>query len=246
MNARLGLGASLKAALLAAVVAALLATTWHWVVTEPLIDAAIELEQAHHDGEAAESVVSRPTQRLGLGLALLLYGVSWALALGGLFSLIQAHLPGGSVGRRAALLGGLAGWTFALLPFLKYPASPPGVGDPDTIGVRQMLYFGILALGVLGAAGTLFAGRRLSGRGRTGWPIALVGYAVYCLVLYLVLPPNPDPTPIPADLLAGFRLRSGLGLVLYWFAFAVLFGMLVERWSAPGRHAVARGSVTPL
>ena len=40
------------AAILAAVLAALVATVWHVVATEPLIDRAIALEDARHAGEA--------------------------------------------------------------------------------------------------------------------------------------------------------------------------------------------------
>ena len=38
----------------------------------------------------------------------------------------------------------------AIFPFLKYPANPPGVGEPESIGYRQTLYVGFIALAVLG------------------------------------------------------------------------------------------------
>jgi predicted cobalt transporter CbtA len=227
------LNAALKAAVLAAVVAALVVTVWHQVVTERLIDAAIELEGAAHVAEAEEPVVSRGAQRVGLGLALLLYGVSWALVLGAVFTLVQRWLPGGSLGWRATALVALAAWAFALLPFLKYPASPPGVGDPETIGARQALYLAVIVLGALGAVGALLLGHRLEGHGALGWLAALAAYAAYAALIFLALPPNPDSTPIPADLLAAFRLRTGLGLVLFWAVFAAAFGLLVGRWASP-------------
>lgn len=231
------LGGALKAAVVAAMLAALVATAWHALVTEPLIDRAIKLEEARHGGETEEPIVSRGAQRVGLGLALGLYGVSWALALGALFTLARAHLPGRSDGHRAALLGLVAFWAVALFPFLKYPANPPGVGDPDTIATRQILYFATLALSALGAFAALALGRRLRAGGtegwvgRAAWPIALGAYAVYCAALYAVLPPNLDPTPVPADLLLGFRLSSALGLAAYWLVFSTAFGLLVGRWS---------------
>ena len=141
----IGLGGALKAAVLAAVLAALAAIAWHAIATEPLIDRAIELEGARHAGEHREEpIVGRGAQRVGLGLALLLYGVSWALALGGTLVLAQDRLPGPTLGRRAALLALAAAWAFAVLPALKYPANPPGVGDPETIGLRQGLYVAVL------------------------------------------------------------------------------------------------------
>lgn len=227
------MGVALKAAVLAAVLAAAVATVWHQVATEPLIEAAIELEEAAHAGEAEEPAISRGAQRIGLGLALLLYGVSLALILGGVFALAQRWLPGASAGWRAAALVSAAAWAFALLPFLKYPGNPPGVGDPETIGTRQALYLAVIVLGALGAVGTLALGRRLEGRRTIGWLAALAAYAAFSAIVYLALPPNPDSTPIPADLLAAFRLRSGLGLVLFWAVFAAVFGLLVDRWASP-------------
>ena len=37
----------------------------------------------------------------------------------------------------------------ALVPFLKYPATPPAVGNPDTIGDRTGYYFVFLVLSVV-------------------------------------------------------------------------------------------------
>ncbi len=246
-DSRLATRDSVLAAVLGGVLAALVATAWHEVVTEPLVDQAIQLEEARHGGEAEAPVVSRRTQRFGLGLALVLYGASWGLALGGVFALAQRWLPGGSPGRRAVALALAASWGLALLPFLKYPANPPGVGDPETIGMRQALYFALLGLGSLGAPAALAVGNGLSARVRPGWiagaawPIAIAGYLVYCGVIYVALPPNPDPTPIPIELLNGFRLRSGLGLLIFWAVFAAAFGYLARRWSEPQASALAEG-----
>src|SRR5438067_12367802 len=85
----LGLGTALKAAVLAALLAALIAAAFHELVSEPLIEQAIQLEAARQPGQPEEEVVSRPVQRAGLVLALALYGVTWALALGGVFALAQ-------------------------------------------------------------------------------------------------------------------------------------------------------------
>jgi predicted cobalt transporter CbtA len=223
--------------LLAAVVAALLATAWHEVVSEPLIEQAIQIEEARQPGVAEEPVVSRPVQRAGLGLALVLYGITWGLAVGGVFSLAQEHLPGDSFGKRALLFALAVGWAVALLPFLKYPSNPPGVGDPSTLQDRQFWYFASMVLGSLGAlAATLLARRMDAGRAsgqsaRHPWMIALIAYAVFCVALLVVLPSSSDAAPLPADLLYGFRLRSFLGLVVFWGAFAAVFGHFVQRWS---------------
>ena len=41
------------------------------------------------------------------------------------------------------------------MPFLKYPANPPSVGDPDTIGRRTELYLAMIVCSLLAAVAAL-------------------------------------------------------------------------------------------
>ena len=79
-------------------------------------------------------VVSRTLQKsVGLLTAAVVYG----LALGGLFALAFAAVYGrvgrASPARTSILLAAVAFVVLYLVPFVKYPANPPSVGDPDTI-----------------------------------------------------------------------------------------------------------------
>src|SRR5215471_16111383 len=121
------------------------------VAGEPLVDTAISFEEnmhaAHDHGDAGghdhdEEIVSRGTQA---GLGLLTGVVAYGMAFGGLFALTFAYLHGrvGKLGARA-----LSAWlalgayvAVVLVPTIKYPANPPSVGDPDTIGMRTGLFF---------------------------------------------------------------------------------------------------------
>ena len=82
-------------------------------------------------------VVSRAVQKsFGLVTAAVVYGLS----LGGLFALAFAAVYG-RVGPREPgahehLLAACAFVVVFLVPFVKYPANPPSVGDPDTITKR--------------------------------------------------------------------------------------------------------------
>lgn len=49
-----------------------------------------------------------------------------------------------SLSLAAALFAGAA-----LLPFLKYPANPPGIGEPSTIGSRTSSYLAMVVLSLL-------------------------------------------------------------------------------------------------
>ncbi|WP_067481586.1 CbtA family protein [Actinomadura hibisca] len=231
--------------MLAGLAAAAVALLIAWIYGEPQVGHAISFEEsqaaaehAHHAAGAAaeapeEEVVSRTTQKTtGLITALGFYGV----AVGGLFAIAFAFAYGrlGALGARAtAALVALAGFVAVeLVPFLKYPATPPAVGNPDTIGSRTALYFGMVALGVLATAAAVIVGRRLTPKLGL-WNasiVSTVGFAVVLGVVYR-LTPKPDAVAdgFPATVLWDFRLAS-LGLqVALWATLGLLFGYLTER-----------------
>src|SRR5262249_54322004 len=131
--------------MLAGLAAAALALIFAWILGEPQIGHAIAFEdqQARLAGappppapvsRPAPELVSRTVQEtFGLAVAVGLVG----LALGGLFSIVFAICYGriGRFGPRAtsALVAAGAFVAVELVPFLKYPANPPSVGNPATI-----------------------------------------------------------------------------------------------------------------
>jgi predicted cobalt transporter CbtA len=219
------LGSVMRAALLAGFAAGLAAAIFHFVLTEPIIDRAITLETLRQQAEGtyAEPMVSRGAQQVGLFVGFLLFGLTWSLLVGAAYHLTQRWLPAWSVPRRGLLLAGLAYWTVALCPALKYPANPPGVGDPDTIGYRQALYLGFLALSVVG---TVLAGLAAY-RSRRGWRVGLAVLVVYAAVLFIAMPANPDRVSMPADIVTPFRILSVLGLTVFWTVLGLTFGLLL-------------------
>jgi len=227
------LAGALKAAVLGGLIAGAVVAAFHWFLLEPVIERAIALEAqlSRERAEAAkEPPVSRPTQRKGLIVGFLLYGAMWGLLFGMLSYVTQAwQPPSWTPARRGLLLALLLGWSVALFPFFKYPANPPGVGEPETIEYRQSLYFGFIALSAAGC--TLAVGlHRLLNRpsrspflGRARLPVALGFYVVYAAAVYGVMPVNPDPVEMPAQLVWTFRTISLAGLILFWGALGGAF-----------------------
>jgi hypothetical protein len=118
------------------------------------------------------------------------------------------------------------------------------VGDPETIGYRQALYLGFLALSVAGTALALALGRNLArrpGSGLRGSLLALAFLAVFDLVIFLVIPNNPDPIEMPLALVRSFQMLSLVGLTLFWTVLGFLFGMLLR---CPGERQP--GSTSPV
>lgn len=140
--------------------------------------------------------LSRSTQKVGLFFATGLSGCF----LGGMFAIAFAFFRerlsaksdwSRSLSLAAALLAGTT-----LLPFLKYPANPPGIGEPSTIGSRTSSYFAMVVLSLVVVLAAWRAARFLRERG-VSLPVRQVvvglGFAAIVGLLLAVLPPAPDP-----------------------------------------------------
>ena len=235
-------------ALAVGVVAGLVTAGYHRIVSEPVIDDAIAIEDArlaaevaaggHHDAEPER--VNRSDQRgAGLFLGYSILGAAYALVL----SVTALALRGRWLDpfRRVLVAGSILAGGLTVVPWLKYPPNPPAVGDQATVGERQRLYWTLVVL-----AGLVFAGATyLSGRLRDrGWPearrIAAVTGAVVAIigVALALLPPITDPIPaeVPATLIWHFRIASLGGNLLLWGLITVGFGWL---WAEAAARRVA-------
>ncbi|WP_405550753.1 CbtA family protein [Streptomyces sp. NBC_01171] len=228
--------------MLAGLGAGVLALIAAYFLGEPNVDSAIGFE-GHHSHEHEVEVVSRSLQSTaGLATGVLVYGV----AFGGIAALAYCFALGrvGRFGPRATalLLSGTALLAVYVVPFLKYPANPPSVGDPDTIGKRTSLYFLMMLLSVLLAVGATLLGKRLAPR-LGNWYATLVAVAAFALLAglaYAFLPVvNEVPEHFPATLLWRFRLSALAIQTVLWAGFGLLFGELAERLLNP-RPAVER------
>lgn len=244
----------LFAALIAGLVAGFATAVFHFVATEPVIQHAIDLEelQQHaHNAAAQPELVSREVQRIGLFVGYLLYGLTWGLFFGLAAWLTRRFAPGGRLGRLGGILAVAGYGLLGLLPQVKYPANPPGVGDPETIGYRQALYFGLLGLSVLGAVLATVVYQRLAilgerWRSRPRRLVAAAGlFLVYAAALFVLLPTNLDPVTMPPDLVAQFRIRSVIGVTIFWLVLGGTFSILSSRWSAPGLRRATERVETP-
>jgi hypothetical protein len=247
--------------MLAGVVAGLVAFGFARVFGEPPIEHAIAFEEhmAHHhagghtdhhvNSETDElELVSRTTQAgLGLFVAVVVYGA----AIGGLYALVFAFVYGrfGQLSPRAtaALLAAAAFVSLVLVPALKYPANPPAVGDPETIGTRTALYFAMIVISVAALVLSVGLAKSLASR-YDGWSAGLVGAVSYVAIVAIagyVLPVvNEVPDHFSAAVLWNFRIAS-LGLqAILWTIVALLFGFLAERVLAqPSRGRLYQAGV---
>lgn len=233
------LGVGCLAGLAAGVAAALFAAT---AGRGPIRDAiALEDSISHATGGAHhEDLFSRGVQEIGGAVGLVVFG----LALGVIFSVVLAAAGprlaaagprlAASTPLAASLRLGFFGFvTVVLVPFLKYPANPPAVGDPDTVNERTVLYFAVLGLSILltWAVWRFHRGVKLAPVAKAWATAALYGAGL--VVIFLAVPGNPDVIEAPADLVWRFRLASLGGLAAAWATLSLVTGTLLSR---PGQR----------
>ena len=238
--------------MLVGILAGLLASGFAWLFGEPQVDRAIAFEEHMRQltDEAPEpELVSRVVQStIGLLTGVVVYGC----AFGGIFALVFAYAHG-RLGHRwsprttAAVLATAAFVVLVLVPQIKYPANPPSVGNPDTIGQRTALYFGMLTLSVAAATAAFSTGRSLVARFGI-WNAALIGGAAYvaamAIAMLMLRPISEVPSEFSAEVLWRFRLASlGIETVL-WTTLGLTFGVVAERHLAgAGRYGGRTGPI---
>jgi predicted cobalt transporter CbtA len=222
--------------MLVGIVAGLLAFAFARWSGEPQVERAIAFETSLNQakGEAPEpEMVSRKVQKsIGLLTGVGVYGA----AIGGLFGLAFAFALGriGVSGPRilSALLALLCFIAIVLVPQLKYPANPPAVGNPETIGTRTAAFFLLIAFSVAAMILSLQLGHHLSLR-YGAWNGSLLAAGLFILVTTIVshLLPEIDETPagFPATLMWRFRIAALEIQAVMWATLGLLFGWLTER-----------------
>ncbi|HEY5834891.1 CbtA family protein [Streptomyces sp.] len=270
---------------LAGAVAGFLAFVFARIFAEPQISRAIGYESGRDAAQAAldkaaglpaeaagAELFSRSVQAdAGLGVGLVLFGT----AMGAMFAVVYAVYlgrVGGLRPRSLALLvagGGFLG--LYLVPFLKYPASPPAIGHEDTIGARTGLYLIMVVCSLLFLGLAVWLGQRL--RSRFGnWNATLLAAGAFVVAVGVVMALLPavgqlaynkehfgrhtteTPLPLtddggrivypgfPADVLFSFRVYSVAAQLLLWSVLGLVFAPLAER--ALGQRAGATGAAT--
>ncbi|KQZ94230.1 hypothetical protein ASD64_05025 [Mesorhizobium sp. Root157] len=247
-------GSLLLRGMLVGILAGLFAFGFARIFGEPQIDRAIAYEEqmaaaetpSAQPAEEEPELVSRATQA---GLGLLTGSVIYGAAIGGLFALVFAYVHGriSPLGPRAtaALLALAAFIAIVLAPALKYPATPPAVGSPETIGARTELFFLMLVISIAALVVAVALARRLWAQ-HGAWNAGIAGAAAFVVIIATVQYALPTINEIPegysADLLWRFRTSSiGMHAVL-WTVIGLAFGALAERSfaSRSGRRAALR------
>lgn len=206
------------------------------VLVESYLDTAIGIENQHlfASGEEndtpefrAEFDSYRYWQKGGQVLAGAILGTS----IGALFGIVYAYsrnsLPGRTDLKKTFTLAAIMWLAIYFIPFLKYPANPPTVGDPETVVLRSILYLSFIAISGFGAVGFYQLYKKLQSRKKI---IAFVGYAIFISMVFAVMPSNPDEISAPMELVNGFRTMSVIAVSVFWISVATILGVFWHKF----------------
>ena len=209
------------------------------VLVEPYIDRAISIEtqNAIKGGEVIDPVELREYRIWQKG-GEIVAGTILGLSVGALFGIVFIYgrnllLPRSNSNiRKALVLAGIMWFVLFLVPALKYPSNPPAVGDPETIYYRESLYIGLLAISGFAALGLALLYRKLGSMAEKKSNRSIVIPLIYAAIIvgaFIILPPNPDETSAPMDLVQGFRIASAFTMSVFWGLLGLTLGAFWDR-----------------
>jgi len=202
------------------------------VIVEPYLDTAIGIENQNlfASGEEEDTLAFwveydayRDWQKGGQVLAGAILGTSMGGLFGIVYVLSRNTLPQGSDLKKSFTLAAVMWLTIYIIPFLKYPANPPTVGDAETVVLRSILFLSFIAISGFSAVGFYQLYKRLQSKTKIA---AFVGYGIFIAVVFALMPPNPDEVTAPMDLVNGFRAMSVVAVSVFWVSIAIIFGGL--------------------
>ena len=217
-----------------------LAGTIHGVVNfaivEPYLDQAIGIENQSlfASGEEentaqfwAEHESYRIWQKSGQVLAGMILGIAMGSLFGIVYALSRNSLPGKNDVTKSVILAGIMWLTIYIIPFLKYPANPPTVGDGETVMLRAILYVSFIALSGIGVVIFYKLSQKLQNNKKY---FGLFGYVIFIIILFFVMPENPDEITAPMNLVNEFRLMSVLGVSSFWLSVGLILGLFWKKF----------------
>ncbi len=214
------------------------------VLVEPYLDEAIGIENQNlfASGEEEDTLEFwveyegyRQWQKGGQLLAGVILGTSIGALFGIVYALSRNSLPGNNDLKKSLILAGIMWVTIYLIPFLKYPANPPTVGETETVVLRGILYLSLIAISGFSAVGFYKLSKVFKGNKKI---IALIGYSVFITGVIFVMPDNPDEVTAPMDLVNGFRIMSVLAVSSFWISIGIVLGLLWNKFK-PNREVTS-------
>ena len=208
----------------------------NFAIVEPYLDQAIGIENQNLFASGDEKDTPqfwaeydgyRDWQKSGQILAGVILGISMGSLFGIVFALSKHSLPGCNYVKKSVILACVMWFTLIFLPFLKYPANPPTVGEEDTVILRSILYLSFIAISGIGAVVFYQVSKKINSNKKF---VSLVGYGIFMSVAFIAMPANPDEITAPMSLVDEFRFMSILGISSFWISVGIILGLFWQRF----------------
>jgi predicted cobalt transporter CbtA len=206
----------------------------NYFVVEPTTDKAIGYETQRDIAKGINVDFNqlhnyRIWQKAGTFAAGAIIGLAYGALIGVVYIFARKYLPFSDDRKKAILLAALMYLAFYLVPFSKYPANPPSVGEPNTIVLRQHQYtsYQVVSVSIALLMGILFFKFRKVNK------IGLIIPAIYIVLItsmYFIWPPNPDKILTPMFVINTFRALTGATMAMFFILLGVFLGLLWNKF----------------
>ena len=205
------------------------------VIVEPYLDQAIAIENQNLflTGEAdntqqfwVEYYDYRVWQKGGQIIAGMILGTSFGALFGIVYALTRTSLPSKKHIGNTLILAGIMWFTLFVIPFLKYPANPPTVGDTETVVLRGILYISFIIISGTAALTFYKIFKKLKNKNKF---ITFIGYGIFISLVFFVMPENPDKITISLELVNQFRIAAFITNSVFWFSLALILGIFWQK-----------------
>ena len=207
------------------------------VIVEPFLDDATNIENQNLFASGEESDTTefwveynsyRSWQKGGQILASTILGASLGSLFGIVFAYSRKSLPSDNNIRKTIVLAGIMWFVLFVIPFLKYPANPPTVGETETVMLRGILYLSFIAISGFSVLGFYQLHKRLEANKKI---IAIIGYGIFITSVFFLMPDNPDKITASTELLDGFRVFTFFTTSIFWLSLALILGAFWQKLS---------------
>ena len=207
------------------------------VIVEPFLDDATNIENQNLFASGEESDTTefwveynsyRSWQKGGQILASTILGASLGSLFGIVFAYSRKSLPSDNNIRKTIVLAGIMWFVLFVIPFLKYPANPPTVGETETVMLRGILYLSFIAISGFSVLGFYQLHKRLEANKKI---IAIIGYGIFITSVFFLMPDNPDKITVSTELVDGFRIFTFFTTSIFWLSLALILGAFWQKLS---------------
>jgi Probable cobalt transporter subunit (CbtA) len=216
------------------VMAGVILSTINYFIVEPTTDKAIGYETQRDIAKGINVDFNqlhnyRIWQKSGTFAAGCFIGMAYGGLMGVVYIFARKYLPFSDDRKKAILLAALMYLAFYLVPFSKYPANPPSVGDTHTIGLRDHLYtsYQIVSVSIALLMGILFFKFRKVDKIKYSIPAI---YIVLITSMYFIWEANPDKIITPMIVVNTFRALTGATMAIFFILIGVFFGVLWNKY----------------